>query len=84
VIDETRDLLEQALKLPSDARAVLATELVASLEGDAEDPLAVEQAWADEISRRLRDVLEGRVKAVPFEDAIARARQAVAEVRRRP
>ena len=81
--DKARDVLKQALELPSDVRAVLATELVASLEDDAsEDPQKVERAWAEETSRRLRDVLEGKVATVPFEAAIARAREAVAEVRR--
>jgi len=83
--DPTRDVLQQALDLPADARAVLATELVASLEQEAPaDPQAIEREWAAEIARRLRDVLEGRVATVQFEEAIARARKAVAEARRPP
>ncbi len=81
--DSTHDVLRQALNLPPTARAVLATELVASLEhSTVDDPVEVKQEWAGEISRRLQDVLEGRVETVPFEEAIARAREAVAEVRR--
>ena len=82
--DEARELLHKALELPTDARVVLATELVASLEKDSpvDDLETIEREWAEEIKRRLQDVLSGRVQTVPFDEAIAKARQVVAEVRR--
>ena len=65
-------IAEAALSLPSDARALLADRLVESL-----DPLTdqdVRSAWASEATQRLDDLRQGKVKAVPVLDALARAR----------
>ena len=80
--DATRELLHIALRLPPEERERLAQALYASLEPDEgdEDPEAVEAAWREEIKRRLRDIDEGRVKPVPVEDALARARQRLDEI----
>jgi hypothetical protein len=47
------------LALPEAERADIAAELIASLEGPADDPTAVEAAWAVEIERRAGRVLRG-------------------------
>lgn len=60
-------LLEEAIKLPADARADLAAALIESLD-DARDPNA-ESAWSEEISRRLRDYESGAVKPIPWDEA---------------
>ena len=79
---ETEDLLERALRLPAEGRATLAQQLIESLDdaGD-EGPAAVERAWAEEIKRRLREVREGHVKTIPWDEAMANARAAVEQVR---
>lgn len=79
---ETEDLLERALKLPAEERASLAQQLIESLDetGD-EDPATVERAWAEEIKRRLREIREGHVKTIPWDEAMANARAAVERVR---
>ncbi|MCX6545321.1 MAG: addiction module protein [Acidobacteria bacterium] len=46
-----QELLREALTLPIDQRADVAAELLASLDADAEDPAAVEAAWAAEVER---------------------------------
>ena len=62
-----RDVLNQALHLPPKQRARVAHELLTSLdEGPAEDPAAVERAWAEEIGRRLAAYDAGTEKAVPW------------------
>ena len=63
----------EALKLPPEERALLADHLLASLGAQSE----VEQAWAAEVERRLREVEAGHVELVPLEQAIQRARQAL-------
>lgn len=52
-----QNLLQQALQLPPDERAVLAAKLWASLEADS-DP-SVEAAWAAEIRQRLKRIESG-------------------------
>ena len=67
-------MLREALALPVDERANVAAELLASLDADsAEDPAAVEAAWAAEIERRAQQVMSGESPGIPWEDVRARA-----------
>jgi putative addiction module component (TIGR02574 family) len=59
-------VLAEALKLDADARAELASELIASLDGPV-DPDA-ETAWAVEITRRVAEIEAGTVDLEPWED----------------
>lgn len=61
------ELLTEALHLPSSDRGQLASSLIDSLDATA-DPDA-EQAWAEEIERRLEEIDTGRVPLVPWSDA---------------
>ncbi|MEZ6188700.1 MAG: addiction module protein [Planctomycetota bacterium] len=67
-----QNLLDQALKLSADERAVLAANLWASLETDS-DP-AVEAAWAEEIRRRLERIDSGEDPPVVWEEIRGRLR----------
>jgi putative addiction module component (TIGR02574 family) len=69
-------IAEEALSLPSGARALLADRLVESLD-PAEDGY-LRQLWAAEALRRRDDVRSGRVKAIPSDEALARVKRAVA------
>ena len=60
-------LLEEALKLPLEARAALAGSLLESLDDTVDED--VEEAWALEIVRRLEEVQSGKVRAVPWAEA---------------
>jgi putative addiction module component (TIGR02574 family) len=62
-------LLRDALELPSDERAAVVTELLASLD-DAEQTAIenIEAAWAEEIERRARRVLSGETAGTPWEE----------------
>lgn len=53
----SRTVLDQALQLSDYERAEIAQELIASLDGPPDHD--VEQAWADEIARRLDEVDRG-------------------------
>ena len=64
----------EALMLSPEDRAVLADHLLASLAVEQE----VEEAWAAEVGRRIAEVESGSMQLVPIEQAIARARQALA------
>jgi putative addiction module component (TIGR02574 family) len=61
---DAKELLDEALNLPMEARAALAARLIESLD-EAVDPDA-ESLWAQEITRRLRDFDEGRAEATPW------------------
>ena len=58
-------VLADALRLDLDARAEVASELLASLDGPA-DPTA-EAAWAVEIERRVAAIEAGTVKLEPWQ-----------------
>jgi putative addiction module component (TIGR02574 family) len=64
------ELLERALELPEDERLALATELLESVEGPEDPEWAA--AWAAELDRRVRDIDEGRARAVPWAEVKAR------------
>jgi putative addiction module component (TIGR02574 family) len=57
-------VLADALRLDDDARAELAAELLASLDGPA-DPDA-EQAWDAEIERRIEAIEAGQIQLEPW------------------
>jgi putative addiction module component (TIGR02574 family) len=68
------EMLEaHALKLSPEERARLADRLIASLFQDNE----IEDAWAVEVERRIKEIEAGRAQLVPAADAIARARGVV-------
>jgi len=68
-------IAEEALTLPDEDRAMLADRLVESL--DPTDDANLQAVWGAEAMRRLDDVREGRVQAIPMEEALKRVRQAV-------
>jgi len=61
-----KKLLHEALALPTEERAELAAELIASLDGPADTD--VEAAWAAEIERRAAKVLSGESEGTPWEE----------------
>ena len=67
------ELESQALKLTPEERVSLADRLLASVSADNE----VDDAWSQEAERRLAELEDGTVAAVPLEAAIARARGAI-------
>lgn len=60
-------LLEEALKLPPEARAALAGSLLDSLD-DTVDEDAV-SAWEEEIARRVHELDSGGVRRIPWSEA---------------
>ena len=68
-------IAEEALSLPSEARALLADRLVESL-----DPLEdgyMRQLWAQEARTRRDDVRKGLVDTIPGQEALDRVRKSV-------
>lgn len=69
-------IADEALALPSEARALLADRLVESLD-PAEDGY-IRQLWMREAHRRVEEVRRGEVQTIPADEAIAQVRQAIA------
>jgi putative addiction module component (TIGR02574 family) len=61
---EVSDLLKRALALPADERAALANSLLDSLETPNQ---SVDEAWDEEVARRMEDLKAGRAVTVPWE-----------------
>lgn len=68
-------IAEEALALPSEARALLADRLVESLD-PAEDGY-IRQLWVKEALRRIEDVRSGSVATIPGETAFAQVSAAI-------
>jgi putative addiction module component (TIGR02574 family) len=64
---EVSELLKKALSLPPEARAALAGSLLNSLD-ETVDP-CLEEAWSQEIVRRMEELDSGKVKPVPWAEA---------------
>lgn len=67
VTEEVSAILEKALALPPEARAAIADSLLESLDQSPPDQGA-EEAWAEEISRRIDDIDSGKVQLIPYEE----------------
>lgn len=62
---DVSDLLKRALTLPVDERAALANSLLDSLEAQDE---SVQEAWDQEVARRMKDLEAGRAVTVPWKE----------------
>jgi putative addiction module component (TIGR02574 family) len=67
-------LRDELLALPLDERAEFAAELLASLddEDSLDDPVEVDLAWRDELSRRSEQIATGTVAAVGWDQVLER------------
>lgn len=61
------------LSLPRSERARLAERLIASLDEDPE----IEEAWAEEVRRRLEAFRKGEIDAVPANDVLTETRRRI-------
>lgn len=67
------DALRNAvMALPDSERAILARDLVASLDGAKDEDVA--KAWDIEICRRINEIQSGRAQLFDAEAVLARAR----------
>jgi chemotaxis regulatin CheY-phosphate phosphatase CheZ len=72
-----KQVLAEALELTPAERALLADELEASLPSEE-----IEKVWAEELERRARDVLEGRIKGRDVKEVLTEIRAELATTRR--
>jgi putative addiction module component (TIGR02574 family) len=63
---EADELLKIALGLSAKDRATLAGSLIDSL--DDVDEVSVQEAWNEEISRRIDELDSGKAKTIPWDE----------------
>lgn len=69
------DLARQAMSLSREEKEALLRALIEDLDGPPDGSEAeVERLWVEEARRRHEEYLRGDVKAIPGEEALARAR----------
>jgi hypothetical protein len=71
------DLAREARKLPLDEKKDLGYSLIRVDREEEEEEREIERLWAEEAERRYQDYLDGKVEAVPGEEAIRRIRAAL-------
>lgn len=69
------EILKEALALPADARAALADSLIESLEAESDE--RVEEAWRDEIQRRLAELDSKMASPIPSAEVLSRLKTAL-------
>jgi len=66
VTQEADELLKKALTLPANERANLAGSLIDSLE--EADETSAQDAWNDEIARRIEELDSGKAKTISWNE----------------
>jgi hypothetical protein len=59
-------LMQEALSLPSESRALLAEKLIESLELETDS--TIQMAWTNEAKKRRDEIRSGAVQAVPGDE----------------
>jgi len=62
----SRSILDQAMKLPANERAEVAEQLIESL--DPHPDSDTENAWQKEIQQRLEEIESGVANTIPWEE----------------
>jgi len=70
MIEKAQELLQAALQLPLKERAMVAAELLASM--DCEDEAQVDRAWAAEIDARMARAKAGQTQFSDWDEVDAR------------
>jgi putative addiction module component (TIGR02574 family) len=65
MLNDFDEILKAALSLPPVKRAMLADDLLQSL--DSPNQTQIDAAWAEEAERRMREIDEGKVEAIDGE-----------------
>lgn len=67
MLRDAAEVLKDALALRAEARAAMVDCLIESLDSAIDD--GAEEAWREEIDRRLQEIDSGAVQLIPWEDA---------------
>lgn len=74
---KTQNIITEALRLPREARALIAEKLLESL--DREESFEISREWKEEIERRCREIDEGPVNLIPADKVLKEAAEGRAQ-----
>lgn len=66
-------IVEETCDMPGDVVAELIDRIMAARHGGVEPSVAT--TWKTEIGRRIAEIESGKIKGVPLEESLARARK---------
>ena len=69
---QTAEIMEIVDSLPIDMKLEIIDRLLESISPKSEE---VDEAWKDEVERRIDEVESGKVKLIPGEEVFARMRE---------
>jgi putative addiction module component (TIGR02574 family) len=69
IMSGTKKMLDKALSLPAEERAIMADSLLKSLNMPE---TAIDKQWTEAAKRRLVELLSGEVKAIPGNEVFDR------------
>lgn len=72
-----KEIEQELMNLSPEDRARLAHELIVSLDKDGQTEEGVEAAWLEEVKRRDAEIERGEVRAIPADEALRRAHEAL-------
>lgn len=72
-----KEIEQELLNLPPTERAQLAHRLIVSLDENAQPDEGVDAAWLEEIKRRDGEIDRGDAQAIPADQAMRRAAEAL-------
>jgi len=75
VAKTAESVLEEALTLPAQDRAMVASSLLASLDADGGDEAEVDRLWSAETERRAQQLESGDAELVTWENLVQRVDQ---------
>ncbi len=67
------EIVEETREMPGEVVAELIDRIMAARHGGIEPSIAT--AWKTEIDRRIAEIESGKVKGIPLEESLARARK---------
>ena len=73
---DIHDLEQRALNLPVKERGKLIHNLILSLDSE-EIENEIEREWIEESKRRIDEYKEGKIKAIPLNEAMQKARESL-------
>ena len=68
------DLFSEAISLPVEKRALLVDKLLQSLNPTQSE---IDNLWADEAEKRVKELAEGSVKTIPGERVFSKIRERI-------
>ncbi|MCI1749566.1 MAG: addiction module protein [Acidipropionibacterium sp.] len=79
---DTATVIQDALALDVDQRAVVANALPNSIHDPDDEPSEIDDAWRVEVDRRLDEMRSGAVKMIDADEHFARLRTSLTDGRR--